>query len=137
MSGNLGELGVGLAAGFTPREEVLGGQAESFVRADPRQPKPQLHGDYMVGANEPSGTPSVCSSQDGPGGSRGSSSIGWGASSLSRSGPDVDLKEDVWQVKNTFLTFTPQVKPIRSVRTAEGALCNLGGFGVLSDGEES
>jgi hypothetical protein len=34
-------------------------------------------------------------------------------------------KDDLWQVKNTFLTFTPQVKPIRSVRTAEGALCSL------------
>lgn len=33
--------------------------------------------------------------------------------------------EDVWQVKNTFLTLSPQVKPIRSVRTAEGALCAL------------
>jgi len=39
----------------------------------------------------------------------------------------VDQKDDMWQVKNTFLTYTPQVRPIRTVRTAEGALCTLGG----------
>lgn len=38
----------------------------------------------------------------------------------------VDQKDDMWQVKNTFLTYTPQVRPIRTVRTAEGALCTLG-----------
>eukprot|EP00931_Biecheleriopsis_adriatica_P054636 TRINITY_DN3216_c0_g1_i1.p1 TRINITY_DN3216_c0_g1~~TRINITY_DN3216_c0_g1_i1.p1 ORF type:complete len:659 (+),score=145.82 TRINITY_DN3216_c0_g1_i1:51-2027(+) len=38
-------------------------------------------------------------------------------------------KEDVWQVKNTFLTLTPEVKkPIRSIRTADGALCALSGL---------
>mmetsp|Transcript_19121 Transcript_19121/g.45020 ORF Transcript_19121/g.45020 Transcript_19121/m.45020 type:complete len:521 (-) Transcript_19121:241-1803(-) len=37
----------------------------------------------------------------------------------------VDQKDDVWQVKNTFLTWSPQTKPIRSVKTAEGALCTL------------
>lgn len=35
-------------------------------------------------------------------------------------------REDVWQVKNTFLTLSPRAKPIRSVRTADGALCELG-----------
>ena len=30
------------------------------------------------------------------------------------------------QVKNTFLTLSPRAKPIRSVRTADGALCDLG-----------
>lgn len=39
----------------------------------------------------------------------------------------VDQEDDGWQVKNTFLTFSPQVKPIRAVRTADGALCDLGG----------
>mmetsp|Transcript_64182 Transcript_64182/g.115440 ORF Transcript_64182/g.115440 Transcript_64182/m.115440 type:complete len:635 (-) Transcript_64182:144-2048(-) len=34
--------------------------------------------------------------------------------------------DSVWQVKNTFLNYTPQAKPIRSVRTAEGALYSLG-----------
>jgi len=29
-------------------------------------------------------------------------------------------------VKNTFLDFTPQLKPMRLVRTAEGALCSMG-----------
>jgi len=38
----------------------------------------------------------------------------------------VEQKDDTWQVKNTFLTFSPQVRPIRAVRTAEGALCTLG-----------
>ena len=40
-------------------------------------------------------------------------------------------REDVWQVKNTFLTLSPRAKPIRSVRTADGALCDLGS--VLDD----
>jgi len=38
----------------------------------------------------------------------------------------IDQEDQTWQVKNTFLTFSPQAKPIRSVRTAEGALCTLG-----------
>lgn len=42
----------------------------------------------------------------------------------------VDQEEDMWQVKNTFLSFTPQLKPMRSVRTAEGALCSLGDDGI-------
>ncbi|CAK8994037.1 unnamed protein product [Durusdinium trenchii] len=37
-----------------------------------------------------------------------------------------DAREDIWQVKNTFLTLSPRAKPIRSVRTADGALCELG-----------
>lgn len=40
------------------------------------------------------------------------------------------FQKNEWQVKNTFLTFSPETKPIRSVRTAEGALC------VLADEEE-
>jgi len=39
---------------------------------------------------------------------------------------------DVWQVKNTFLAFSPEnssQRPIRSVRTADGALCSLGSLG--------
>eukprot|EP00933_Yihiella_yeosuensis_P002157 TRINITY_DN10357_c5_g1_i1.p1 TRINITY_DN10357_c5_g1~~TRINITY_DN10357_c5_g1_i1.p1 ORF type:complete len:649 (-),score=174.45 TRINITY_DN10357_c5_g1_i1:322-2268(-) len=36
------------------------------------------------------------------------------------------VNDDMWQVKNTFITLSPQMKPIRSVRTAEGALCSLG-----------
>lgn len=35
--------------------------------------------------------------------------------------------DEVWHVKNTFLTLDEQAKPLRSVRTAEGALCFLGG----------
>lgn len=45
--------------------------------------------------------------------------------SLFKEGAPFEQKHDIWQVKNTFLTFTPNVKPIRSVRTAEGALCSL------------
>jgi TolA-binding protein len=41
-------------------------------------------------------------------------------------GFSVEQQEDVWQVKNTFLTLGSQMKPIRSVRTAEAALCSLG-----------
>lgn len=41
-------------------------------------------------------------------------------------GFNVEQQEDVWQVKNTFLTLGSQMKPIRSVRTAEAALCSLG-----------
>jgi len=60
---------------------------------------------------------------------------GWdGSSSLFKDNFAVSQKEDVWQVKNTFLTFSPQSKPIRSVRTAEGALCTLG---ALDDEEAS
>lgn len=36
-----------------------------------------------------------------------------------------DKSQGMWQVKNTFLSFTPPSKPMRSVRTAEGALCTL------------
>lgn len=43
-----------------------------------------------------------------------------------RPGFNVEQQEDVWQVKNTFLTLGSQMKPIRSVRTAEAALCSLG-----------
>lgn len=39
-----------------------------------------------------------------------------------------EQKDDVWQVKNTFLTFSPKMKPIRLVRTAEGALSAMGGL---------
>jgi len=39
----------------------------------------------------------------------------------------VDQSDDRWQVKNTFLTLMPQSRPIRAVRTADGALCSLGG----------
>jgi hypothetical protein len=43
----------------------------------------------------------------------------------------VDQKdEETWEVKNTFLTFSPQMKPIRSIRTADGALCSLGDDGL-------
>lgn len=38
----------------------------------------------------------------------------------------LDQDENGWQVKNTFLTLSPQVKPIRAVRTADCALCTLG-----------
>lgn len=53
----------------------------------------------------------------------------WGSSLFSgRSAFSLNNMDDVWQVKNTFLTFSsPPMKPIRSVRTAEGALCSLGG----------
>jgi len=49
----------------------------------------------------------------------------WDASFLKGGSFEVDQKDDTWQVKNTFLTFAPQAKPIRSVRTADGALCSL------------
>jgi hypothetical protein len=105
-------------AGYTPREET-----DTLAR-----------GDYQAAGNEPSGAASACSSADGLTGSLGSS-LGWGTAPLpGRSGLEVDQKGHVWQVKNTFLTYSPQVKPIRSVRTAEGALCTLG---VLSDDEEA
>lgn len=51
----------------------------------------------------------------------------WGASLYKEPGGFVvDQADQKWQVKNTFLTFSPQAKPMRSVRTAEGALCTLG-----------
>lgn len=50
----------------------------------------------------------------------------WDTSFLKGESFEVDQKDDTWQVKNTFLTFAPQAKPIRSVRTADGALCFLG-----------
>eukprot|EP00448_Togula_jolla_P012023 CAMPEP_0170617106 /NCGR_PEP_ID=MMETSP0224-20130122/26230_1 /TAXON_ID=285029 /ORGANISM="Togula jolla, Strain CCCM 725" /LENGTH=503 /DNA_ID=CAMNT_0010942955 /DNA_START=139 /DNA_END=1650 /DNA_ORIENTATION=+ len=39
--------------------------------------------------------------------------------------PHAGREDDMWQVKNTFLSFSPQTKPMRTVRTAEGALCVL------------
>jgi len=50
----------------------------------------------------------------------------WGPQLQDGGGFEVDQQDDMWQVKNTFLALRPQVKPIRSVRTAEGALCSLG-----------
>jgi len=51
----------------------------------------------------------------------------WEAQLFQHSGWNMDQREDFLQVKNTFLTFSPpQVKPIRSVRTAEGSLSALG-----------
>jgi len=50
----------------------------------------------------------------------------WEAHLFNQGGFNMDQREDFLQVKNTFLTFSPQMKPIRSVRTAEGALCALG-----------
>lgn len=61
--------------------------------------------------------------------SSASLSLDYGWDSALSESLEVDQKDDMWQVKNTFLTFSPQVKPIRSVRTAEGALCSLGGLG--------
>lgn len=42
----------------------------------------------------------------------------------------VDQKDDVWQVKNTFLDFEPpQAYPMRPVRSAMGRLADLGALG--------
>eukprot|EP00440_Ansanella_granifera_P071520 gb/GFBE01077618.1/.p1 GENE.gb/GFBE01077618.1/~~gb/GFBE01077618.1/.p1 ORF type:complete len:622 (+),score=131.18 gb/GFBE01077618.1/:1-1866(+) len=79
-----------------------------------------------------SGATSVGSSQVGlashssNGGLSGANDGSWDSPLFQQGNFSMDQKEDVWQVKNTFLTLTPQVKPIRSVRTAEGALCTLG-----------
>lgn len=106
-----------------------------------------LAGDYGLGTNEQNGSngtpPTVCLPQpsftaDGGRESTTTASLndslttGWDPSSFTGSFT-VDQKNDVWQVKNTFLTISPQVKPIRSVRTAEGALCTLGASGVEID----
>mmetsp|Transcript_74884 Transcript_74884/g.219373 ORF Transcript_74884/g.219373 Transcript_74884/m.219373 type:complete len:608 (-) Transcript_74884:299-2122(-) len=120
-----GEYGSGDIEGMGQAPPRTGMGPRYFDEADAGGIAMDNVGDLPGGGN---GMRSDCTPQSGFGRCEGAGAGEWGEAMLNGSFT-INQKDDVWQVKNTFLTFTPQTKPIRSVRTAEGALCTLGALG--------